>query len=226
MKLSKYIDNTLLKPTATQADIEKFAKESAPYDFASICILPGHIEYAKDILAGTDVKIATVVGFPLGLNTTATKVFETKDAIERGAHEIDMVINISWAQDKQYDRIKSEVKAIYEAVKSLGEDKLLKVIIETCYLDYEGIKEISSLCKEVGVEFVKTSTGFGTAGAQLEDVQLMKEVLGEYPEIKASGGVRTYEDAAKFIEAGAMRLGTSGGFNIVDKSDNDKDSDY
>lgn len=218
MKLAKYIDNTLLKPNATKLDIEKFARDSLPYDFATICILPGHIEYARDILKGSDVKIATVIGFPLGLNSTETKVFETKDAINKGAHEIDMVINISWGQDKKYNLIKEEIKEIYNAVKSSNNEILLKVIIETCYLGKEGIKEICRDCKDIGVDFVKTSTGFGTAGAQIEDVKLMKEILGESPQIKASGGIRSYEDAKEFINAGAMRLGTSGGFNIVDKS--------
>lgn len=226
MKLAKYIDNTLLKPTTTKEEVQKFARESVPCDFATICILPAHIEYVKDILKDSAVKIATVIGFPLGANTTDSKVFEAKDAIKKGAHEIDMVINISWAQDKMYNKIKKEVQEIFEAIKSLGEDNLLKVIIETCYLEKEDIIEISKACKEVGVEFVKTSTGFGTEGATLENVKLMKEVLGDYPEIKAAGGIRSYEDAMNFIEAGAMRLGTSGGYNIVNKNKDDGKEGY
>lgn len=218
MKLEKYIDNTLLKPNAKKVDIEEFAKESLPYDFASICILPGHIEYAKDILKDSDVKIATVIGFPLGLNTTETKVFETQDAIEKGAHEIDMVMNISWGQDGQYKCIKEEIQRVYDAVKSADDKILLKVIIETCYLNQEGIKEICKICKDIGVDFVKTSTGFASSGAQIEDVKLMKKILGTFPEIKASGGIRSYKDAEEFIEAGAMRLGTSGGINIIEQS--------
>ena len=184
MKLEKYIDNTLLKPNGTKMEIQKFARESLDYNFAALCILPGHIEYIRDILINSDIKIATVVGFPLGLNTIETKVFETKDAIKNGGQEIDMVINISWAQDKKYHLIKEEINEIFYTIRNSDKGALLKVIIETCYLDKNRIIEICKICKDIGVDFVKTSTGFGTGGAKIEDVILMKEVLDDFPKIK------------------------------------------
>ena len=164
MKLSKYIDNTLLKPTATQKDIQDFALKSLKYDFAAICILPGHIEFVRDILRDSGVRIATVIGFPLGLSTLKVKMYEAEEAMILGAQEIDMVINISWMQDKRLDRIKEEIQAIRRIVKGYGDEKVIKVIIETCYLNREEIATISLICKEVAVDYVKTSTGFGPSG--------------------------------------------------------------
>jgi deoxyribose-phosphate aldolase len=210
MKLSKYIDHTLLKAYATKSDIKELCTDAITYDFKSVCVNPDYVSYAKELLDGSNVLVCTVIGFPLGANTTKVKVFEAVDAINNGADEVDMVINISKAKDHDYDYIYNEIKEIKDAVKS----HTLKVIIETCYLTKEEIKEISLLVKKANANFVKTSTGFGTGGATVEDVKLIKEVVGNF-DIKASGGIKTKDDFNKMIEAGATRIGTSNGKNLL-----------
>ncbi len=210
MKLSKYIDHTLLKAYAKEQDIYYLCQEAKEYDFKSVCVNPDFVSYAKKQLENTDVLVCTVIGFPLGANTTKVKVFEAVDAINNGADEIDMVINISKAKDQDFDYIYNEIKAVKEAIK----DHTLKVIIETCYLTEDEIKNVSLMVKKANANFVKTSTGFGTGGATVENVKLIKEVVGDF-DIKASGGIKTKEDFNKMIEAGATRIGTSNGKNLI-----------
>lgn len=211
MKYNKLIDHTVLKQNATLADIEKLCKEAIEFDFMSVCINPAYVSMCADLLKGSDVKVCTVIGFPLGANSTLVKVFETKDAVKNGADEIDMVINVTMLKDKQYNYVFNEIKAIKEAC----EGKLLKVILETCLLTDEEIVKACELSKEAGADFVKTSTGFSTAGATTHHVALMRKTVGPDIGVKASGGVRTHEDLLAMVEAGANRIGTSAGCKII-----------
>ena len=211
MRLNKYIDHTILKATASSVDVQKLCEEAIEHEFYSVCVNGCYVADAKHLLQGTDVKVAAVVGFPLGAMTTASKVFEAKEAIENGASEIDMVINVAKLKDGEFDYVENEIRQIKEAIG----DNVLKVIIETCYLtDEEKVKacELSLVAK---ADFVKTSTGFGTGGATYEDVKLMKSVVGDNAKVKASGGVRDKETAQKYVDLGAERLGTSSGIEIV-----------
>ena len=211
MGLNKYIDHTILKATASSADVQNLCEEAIEHEFYSVCVNGCYVADAKHLLQGTDVKVAAVVGFPLGAMTTASKVFEAKEAIENGASEIDMVINVAKLKDGEFDYVENEIRLIKEAIG----DNVLKVIIETCYLtDEEKVKacELSLVAK---ADFVKTSTGFGTGGATYEDVKLMKSVVGDNAKVKASGGVRDKETAQKYVDLGAERLGTSSGIEIV-----------
>ena len=212
MKTSKYIDHTILKPEAQKADIERICKEAVEHDFASVMVNPCWIPFVKEQIKGSDVLAACVVGFPLGANSTAVKVFEVKDAIANGADEVDMVINIGQLKDGNDEYVTDEIRQL----KAAAGNKTLKVIIETCLLtDDEKIRA----CKDVvaaGADFVKTSTGFSTGGATISDVKLMKEaVKGSSVKVKASGGVRSPEDFKAMIEAGAERIGTSSGCKLV-----------
>ena len=210
MGLNKYIDHTILKATASSTDVQKLCEEAIEHEFYSVCVNGCYVADAKHLLQGTDVKVAAVVGFPLGAMTTASKVFEAKEAIENGASEIDMVINVAKLKDGEFDYVENEIRLIKEAIG----DNVLKVIIETCYLtDEEKVKacELSLVAK---ADFVKTSTGFGTGGATYEDVKLMKSVVGDNAKVKASGGVRDKETAQKYVDLGAERLGTSSGIEI------------
>ena len=212
MKTSKYIDHTILKPEAQKADIERICKEAVEHDFASVMVNPCWIPFVKELIKGSDVLAACVVGFPLGANSTAVKVFEVKDAIANGADEVDMVINIGQLKDGNDEYVTDEIRQL----KAAAGNKTLKVIIETCLLtDDEKIRA----CKDVvaaGADFVKTSTGFSTGGATVSDVKLMKEaVKGSSVKVKASGGVRSPEDFKAMIEAGAERIGTSSGCKLV-----------
>ena len=211
MGLNKYIDHTILKATASSADVQKLCEEAIEHEFYSVCVNGCYVADAKHLLQGTDVKVAAVVGFPLGAMTTASKVFEAKEAIENGASEIDMVINVAKLKDGEFDYVENEIRLIKEAIGN----NVLKVIIETCYLtDEEKVKacELSLVAK---ADFVKTSTGFGTGGTTYEDVKLMKSVVGDNAKVKASGGVRDKETAQKYVDLGAERLGTSSGIEIV-----------
>ena len=211
MGLNKYIDHTILKATASSADVQKLCEEAIEHEFYSVCVNGCYVADAKHLLQGTDVKVAAVVGFPLGAMTTASKVFEAKEAIENGASEIDMVINVAKLKDGEFDYVENEIRLIKEAIG----DNVLKVIIETCYLtDEEKVKacELSLVAK---ADYVKTSTGFGTGGATYEDVKLMKSVVGDNAKVKASGGVRDKKTAQKYVDLGAERLGTSSGIEIV-----------
>lgn len=211
--ISKYIDHTLLKPEATKDDISKLCDEAKEHRFFSVCINPAYVRFAREKLKDTDVKVATVIGFPLGSTTKEVKAYEAENAIKNGADELDMVINVGALKDKNYDLVKEDI----EAVVNVAKDKaLVKVIIETCLLDNEEKKKACELAKEAGADFVKTSTGFSTAGATEEDVKLMREVVGEDMGVKASGGIRDYEKAMKMIEAGATRLGASSSIKIVE----------
>ncbi|WP_313990204.1 deoxyribose-phosphate aldolase [Gemella morbillorum] len=211
MELNKYIDHTILKATASQKDIEKLCAEATEHKFYSVCVNGCHVKDAKKYLEGTDVKVAAVVGFPLGAMTTAAKVFEAKEAIENGASEIDMVINVAKLQDGEYGYIEEEIRQIKEAIGK----NVLKVIIETCYLSDEEKVKACELSLKAKADFVKTSTGFGTGGATFEDVKLMKSVVGNNAKVKASGGVKDKETAEKYVELGAERLGTSSGIEII-----------
>lgn len=210
MEINKLIDHTYLKAFGTKKDISTLIEEAKTYNFKSVCINPVHVPFAYEALKDTDVLVCTVIGFPLGANTTETKVFETLNAVKNGADEIDMVINIGKLKEKDYDYIKHEVN---EVCKAAG-DKLVKVIVEVCYLDQDEIKKISEVIGQTDAEFIKTSTGFGTGGATVDAVKIMKEnVNGK--EVKAAGGVRSKEDLQAMVDAGATRIGASSGVQIM-----------
>ena len=210
--IAKMIDHTVLKAFSTREDVIKVCKEAKEYGFFSVCINPTHIELAKKELEGSTVKVCTVIGFPLGANTSEVKAFETKDAIAKGAHEVDMVINIGALKDKEYDLVYNDIKAVVDAA---NKEALVKVIIETCYLTDEEKKIACELSVKAGADYVKTSTGFGTGGSTPEDIKLMRDVVGPNIGVKASGGVRTTEDAIKVIDAGASRIGASASISIA-----------
>ena len=191
MKLNKYIDHTLLKPEATKTQIENLCKEAIKYDFASVCVNPTHVAYCAKLLKNSDVKVCTVIGFPLGSNTTETKVFETKNAIENGADEIDMVINIGALKDKNYNFVKEDIESVVKAANS----KLVKVILETCLLTEEEVKEACKLSQEAKADYVKTSTGFSKSGASVEMVKIMYDTVHDTMKVKASGGVQVQAES-------------------------------
>ena len=211
MPINQYIDHTLLKPVSTQEQIDHLLSEAVEYQFASVCVNPTWVAHCSKTLAGTGVKVCTVVGFPLGANTSSVKAFETKDAIANGADEIDMVINVGQLKSGQYEVVEADIRAVVEA----SQDKLVKVIIETCLLTNDEKVKACQLAVSAGADFVKTSTGFSAAGATVEDIVLMRETVGPNIGVKAAGGARSYEDAEAFIEAGATRIGTSSGVAIV-----------
>lgn len=213
MNYNKMIDHTILKADATKEMVKKIVDEAKEYDFASVCVNPTWVSYCAQELKDSDVKVCTVIGFPLGANTSAVKAFETKDAIINGADEIDMVINIGALKDGNNELVLNDIKAVVEA----ADGKCVKVIIETCLLTAEEIVTACNLAKEARATFVKTSTGFSTGGATAKDVALMKQTVGDELEVKASGGVRTVEDMEKVIVAGATRIGTSSGCTLVKK---------
>ena len=215
MEIQKFIDHTLLKPEATEEQVKKICKEARDYKFASVCVNPYYTSLVSKELQGTDVKTCVVIGFPLGANTKEVKAFETKQAIENGAKEVDMVINIGALKDKKYDVVKEDIKAVVNEAKGKA---LVKVIIETCLLTEEEKVKTCEISKEAGADFVKTSTGFSTGGAKKEDVQLMRKTVGENIGVKASGGIRDYKTSLEMIEAGANRIGASAGIKIVEES--------
>lgn len=212
MELKKYIDHTLLKPEATQAQIDTLLDEALEYDFMSVCINPYWVSYAADRLKESDVKVCTVIGFPLGANTSAVKAFEASTAIDDGATEIDMVINIGAAKSGDWDQVEADIKAVVDVA---DQSVLVKVIIETCLLTDEEKVKACQAAQAAGADFVKTSTGFSTGGATLEDVRLMRETVGSDMGVKASGGVSNLEEAQAMIEAGASRIGASKGIQII-----------
>ena len=211
-QLTKMIDHTNLKPTATKQDIVNLCEEAKRYKFYTVCINPTHVSIAKAMLNDTNVKVDSVVGFPLGYTPTEVKAFETAKLIEDGADEIDMVINIIFLKQRDYSIVRDDIKAVVEVAKG----KTVKVILETCYLTDKQIVKACKLSKEAGAHFVKTSTGFGPLGAKVEHVKLMRETVGEEMGVKAAGGIRTFDDAIKMIEAGANRIGTSSGVAIIE----------
>lgn len=211
MKINKYIDHTLLKADSVQSQFDQLIDEAKTYDFASVCVNPCWVAYAAEALKDSDVKVCTVVGFPLGATTSATKAFETKDAIANGADEIDMVINIGLLKQGDDQAVEDDMRAVVEA----SGDKLVKVIIEACLLTDEEKVRACQLAVKAGVDFVKTSTGFSTGGATISDVKLMRQTVGPDIGVKAAGGARSLEDAMAFIEVGATRIGTSAGVTIM-----------
>ncbi|WP_285110330.1 deoxyribose-phosphate aldolase [Pediococcus sp. AC40] len=213
MNLAKYIDHTILAPEATQSQVDQIIKEAKEYDFASVVVNPYWVSYVADKLKGTDVNTVTVIGFPLGANTTASKVFEAKDALQNGATELDMVINIGELKAGHDDAVLNDIKAVVEA--GHAENRHVKVIIETALLTDEEKVRACELSEKAGADFVKTSTGFSTAGAKVADVKLMKQTVGDRLGVKASGGIHTKSEAEAMIEAGATRLGASSGVKIM-----------
>jgi deoxyribose-phosphate aldolase len=211
LDLAKYIDHTLLKPEASVEQIRLLCQEAAEHSFAAVCVNPVFVDLAAHLLRGSGVKVATVVGFPLGATWTEIKVAETKAAIERRADEIDMVINLGAVKSGAWDAVESDIHAVVEA----AEGRTVKVILETCLLTNEEKRQACQTALTAGAHFVKTSTGFSSGGATIEDVSLMKEVVGDKALIKASGGVRTRDQALDMIAAGASRIGTSAGVAIV-----------
>lgn len=210
--IASMIDHTLLKQDATKEQVEKICAEAKEYTFASVCVNPTWVKISAELLTGTPVKVCTVIGFPLGASTPETKAFETTDAINNGAGEIDMVLNVGALKSQDLDLVKRDIESVVNAAKGKA---IVKVILETCLLTKEEIKVASQLSKDAGADFVKTSTGFSTGGATFEDVALMREVVGPDLGVKASGGVRSLEDVQKMIEAGATRIGASSGVQIM-----------
>ncbi len=211
MEIGKYIDHTNLKMDAKTSDIEKLCKEAIEYGFESVCVHPYYVPLAKKLLEGTNVNVCVVIGFPLGMNTPKTKAFEAVEALELGASEFDMVINVGALKDKDYDYVKREI----EEVRDVLEGKTLKVIIETSLLDDNEIIKMTKICNETFVNFIKTSTGFGSRGASLNDVKLMNKHKNDVLEIKASGGIGNFKQMDELIKAGATRIGTSHGVEII-----------
>ena len=213
--LSRYIDHTLLKADATENEVIKLCNEAKEYDFFSVCINPGFVELATKELSESNVAVCTVIGFPLGASTPETKAFETRDAIQKGAAEVDMVINISKLKDKKDEEVLKDIKAVVDAADKKA---LVKVIIETCLLTDEEKERACKLAKDAGADFVKTSTGFSTGGASKEDIALMRKTVGPDMGVKASGGVRDYKTAMEMINEGASRIGASASIAIVSES--------
>ena len=213
--IAQIIDHTILKPDATKDMVKKVCDEAKKYNFASVCVNPYYVKYVSEELKESNVKVTSVIGFPLGSTSKDVKAFEAKKALEDGANEIDMVINIGAIKDGYLDIVREDIQAIVDAVKGKA---ILKVIIETCLLTEEEKKIACKISKDCGVDFVKTSTGFSTGGATVEDVKLMKEIVGPNIGVKASGGIRTIEDAEKMIRAGATRIGASSSVSIVESA--------
>jgi deoxyribose-phosphate aldolase len=212
MKIEQYIDHTLLKQQASEEQIIKICTEAKEYGFASVCANAYYTSLVSKELKGSNVKTCIVVGFPLGATTKEVKAFEAKQAIENGAQEIDMVVNVGAIKSNKYDVVKEDIKAVVEASKGRA---LVKVILETCLLTDDEKVKVCEICKEVNVDFVKTSTGFSTGGATVHDIKLMRETVGPNMGVKAAGAVRTAEDAKAVIEAGASRIGASSSIAIV-----------
>lgn len=211
--LKSYIDHTVLKPEATDLVIQQACLDAKKYDFKAVCVNPTWVSYVSDLLKGTDVQTCTVIGFPLGANTTEIKVAETKQAIADGANEVDMVINIGAMKSEDFGFVHDDIKAV---VKAADNKAIVKVIIETSLLERNEKIRACEIAKRAGADFVKTSTGFSTGGATVEDIKLMRLSVGPEMGVKASGGVRTLEDAKAMIEAGATRIGTSNGIALVE----------
>lgn len=211
IRIAGMIDHTILKPEATEAQVAKLCEEAKEYEFASVCVNPGMVKLAAQCLKDSKVDVCTVIGFPLGANTSEVKAFETEDAIKNGATEVDMVINVGKLKEGNLEYVKNDIKAVVDAAKGKA---LTKVIIETCLLTDEEKVAACKLAKEAGADFVKTSTGFSTGGATAADIKLMRETVGPDMGVKASGGVRTKEDALTMIENGATRIGASASIAI------------
>ncbi|HAF07977.1 MAG: Deoxyribose-phosphate aldolase [candidate division TA06 bacterium 32_111] len=209
--INRFIDHTLLKADATFDDIKRLCEEARRYNFFSVCVNQVYVNYSKELLKNSDVKVCTVVGFPLGATDIETKIFETKRSLQLGADEIDMVMNIGYMKSKMYERIVDEIKCIKEVCKN----KVLKVIVETCLLTEDEKREVVKLLIEGKADFIKTSTGFSTGGAKVEDIKLFKSIAGNRINIKASGGIRDLKSALDMIENGATRIGSSNSVKIM-----------
>ena len=218
MEIGKYIDHTNLKMDATTEDITKLCEEAIENGFETVCIHPCYVSLAKDLLKDTNIGVCTVIGFPLGMNTPKVKSFEAIDAVENGADEIDMVINVGALKDNDYDYVKKEIELVRDDI----DGKTLKVIIETSLLTEDEIIKMTEICNETFVHFIKTNTGFGSRGVSLEDVEIINKHKNDVLEIKASGGIKTFDQMNKLIEAGATRIGTSSSVDIVKNIKTDK----
>nr|WP_202115071.1 deoxyribose-phosphate aldolase [Gilliamella sp. Pas-s27] len=221
MNYANYIDHTLLAMNATKDQITKLCEEAKQYHFYSVCVNSGYVPLVASLLKGSDVKVCSVVGFPLGAMLTSAKAFETEMAVKAGAQEIDMVINVGWLKSNDWDAVKQDIEAVFNACGAMP----LKVILETCLLTKDEIVKVCEICKQIGVAFVKTSTGFSVSGATVEDVKLMRDTVGNAMGVKASGGIRDRQTAEKMVHAGASRLGASAGIAIV-SGDATSTSDY
>jgi deoxyribose-phosphate aldolase len=215
-RLGKMIDHTLIKPTAAKDDIVKLCKEAEKHGFGCVCVNSAYVPLAKQLLKGTDVKVVSTVGFPFGSSLPEVKAFEARKASEKGASEIDMVLNIGALKSGDYETVKRDIERVVDVKSSHGDDLVIKVIIETGYLTKEEKVMACKLAKEAGADFVKTSTGF-VGGATVEDVRLMRETVGQDMGVKAAGGIRTLRQALAMIEAGANRIGTSTGVAIIEE---------
>ena len=211
-EIAGMIDHTSLKPDASEAQIAKLCAEAREYAFASVCVNPSYVRQCAETLAGSPVKVCTVIGFPLGATTSASKAFEAKDAVEKGAQEIDMVVNVGKIKSGAWDYVKSDIQAVVDAVKGRA---LVKVIIETCLLNDDEKVRVCQVARAVGADFVKTSTGFSTGGATAADIALMRRTVGPGMGVKASGGIHNAREALAMVEAGATRIGASAGIAIV-----------
>lgn len=220
MKLSQMIDHTILKANATEEEVKTLCEEAIEHQFATVCINPCYIPQVVHLLQGTNVGITTVIGFPLGSTTSMTKASEAKEAVLFGATEVDMVINVGALKDEKYDYIIYEIGSVVKAAKEVCKNAIVKVIIETCLLTKDEIVKACQLAVEAGADYVKTSTGFSTGGATVEDITLMRQTVGPNIGVKASGGVRTYEDAKAMIDAGATRIGASASVKIINEAVN------
>jgi len=209
--LNKYIDHTVLKPEASIADIKKLCAEARKYKFATVFVNPSYIKLAAKLLKGSDVKVGCAIGFPFGATTTEVKVMEALQAIKNGAQEIDMVINIGTVKSKNYKLVEADIKSVVMAVKPIG----VKTILETSLLTNQEKVRVAKIAKKVGAWFVKTSTGYSTGGATVDDIKLLRKTVGPKMGVKASGGIRDYKTAIAMIEAGANRIGTSSGVKII-----------
>lgn len=214
MQISSFIDHTLLKAEATKEQIEILCQEAKENKFAAVCVNPHYVSYCAGLLKDTPVKVCTVIGFPLGADKTAVKVYEAQLSIEEGAEEVDYVINIGDVKNGEFEKVREEMNRIL-GIKSTHPNTIIKVIFEVCYLSDIELTKVSEIAKECGIDYVKTSTGFGSGGATETAIKIMKEAVGEKVKIKASGGIRSSEDAKKYIELGVSRIGTSNGVAIL-----------
>jgi len=219
MKLAALIDHTALKPDTTKEQINKLCSEAIEYGFATVCVNPSYVKLCSELLKNSAIKVCTVIGFPLGATTTATKVAEASEALENGVTELDMVINVGAIKSGDYDFVKKDIVAIVKAAKGKA---LVKVILETCLLTDEEKILSCNICKESGANFVKTSTGFSTGGANVSDIKLMRAIVKPDLGVKASGGIRDYETAKAMVDAGASRIGASASVAIVNKEELDQ----
>ncbi len=226
MNIAQTIDHTLLKATATQAQIKEICNQAMEYQFKTVCVPTCYVALASELLKGTKIGVTTVVGFPLGNETPETKAFQSKEAVLNGATDIDTVINVGALKEARYDYVQHDIEAVVKASKAANPETIVKVIIETCYLTDEEIAKATELVVAAGADFVKTSTGFGTAGATLEAVKIMKKVAGDKIQVKAAGGISDAATAQAMIEAGATRLGVSKSIAIVTGQKVNKDGSY